>query len=268
MPRARRDRHMSLQELSEGIGDSASTSTISRVLSHAGLPSRMARNKPLLNFRTKQKRLQWARQHVHWSVDDWCQVWFTDESAVRRHSVVKRTVRRGRHEAFVEGAVQPRVAHGGGVGAHVWGGIRGGAAPRRYLAFYDPPLCTAGYIQVLGDFFPAVMPQPSRSTRGRRQWLCQDNAPCHVTPQSLATIATRFRVLRLPPSSPDLNPIEGCWGQLKRNLGPRLIPMAELRERVLHAWRAIPNEYITNAVASMPERCRAVLRARGGYTRY
>lgn len=77
--------------------------------------------------------------------------------------------------------------------------------------------------------------------------------------------------LRLPwPSrSPDLNPIEHIWDMLGRRVCQRNIEtLPELRRALLEEWENIPQEGITNVVASMTSRLIEVIGARGGNTRY
>ncbi len=40
----------------------------------------VAKRKPLLTSRHKADRIQWARDHAHWTEDDWNSVLWTDES--------------------------------------------------------------------------------------------------------------------------------------------------------------------------------------------
>ena len=44
--------------------------------------------------------------------------------------------------------------------------------------------------------------------------------------------------------------------------------VAELWERVQDEWNKIPVETVQNLIDSMPKRINAVLKARGGYTKY
>ena len=57
-----------------------SQSTICRRLRARGLNSYRPLKFPLLTERHKVDRLEWTRQHLSWSVDQWRQVVFSDES--------------------------------------------------------------------------------------------------------------------------------------------------------------------------------------------
>jgi hypothetical protein len=74
-----------------------------------------------------------------------------------------------------------------------------------------------------------------------------------------------------PAQSPDLNPIEHLWRHLKRKLAEHEIPrkgILELWDRVEVEWNKIPPEVCQNLIESMPRRIEAVIKAKGGYTKY
>jgi transposase len=106
----------------------------------------------------------------------------------------------------------------------------------------------------------------------QRELFQQDNArphTAHVTMDYLEQ--NNINVLPWPSKSPDLNPIEHLWDQLdKRVLQRQPLPQTldQLRQMLQQEWRTIPRNNVRNLIESMPRRCRAVLAARGGHTRY
>lgn len=113
---------------------------------------------------------------------------------------------------------------------------------------------------------------------GTRQFQ-QDNAPIHNfggTPEWL--LENMVQWIDWPPHSPDLNPIEHVWKALKLELLKRFPDLNELKNNELHrakliecieiAWEAIPQSTITSLIDSLPDRLRAVIAARGYYTKY
>ena len=80
-----------------------------------------------------------------------------------------------------------------------------------------------------------------------------------------------MQVMTWPAQSPDLNPIEHLWIHLKRKLGEYEEPprgINELWERIQVVWDGIPAEECQKLIESMPRKIEAVLRAKGGYTKY
>lgn len=77
--------------------------------------------------------------------------------------------------------------------------------------------------------------------------------------------------LNWPPRSPDMNPIEHLWDIVGRQLRLRQHPPASLQDietMVIDIWNSIEQDQIAHLISSMPRRCEAVVRSRGGNTRY
>jgi hypothetical protein len=100
----------------------------------------------------------------------------------------------------------------------------------------------------------------------------QDNDSKHTCKKAQAWFQdNNFKVLLWPANSPDLNPIEHLWDHLKRKLSDYEVApsgMLELWERVEEEWNKIGAEVCQNLIESMPRRVAAVLKAKGGHTKY
>ncbi len=74
----------------------------------------------------------------------------------------------------------------------------------------------------------------------------------------------------MPPQSPDLNPIEHLWDVVEweiRIMDVQPTNLQQLRDAIMSIWTKISEECFQNLVESMPQRIKAVLKAKGGPTR-
>jgi len=100
----------------------------------------------------------------------------------------------------------------------------------------------------------------------------QDNDPKHTCKKAKTWFQDHdFVVLPWPAQSPDLNPIEHLWNHLKRKLAEYESPpdgMMVLWEHVQAEWEKIEPRVCQELIESMPRRIAAVIKAKGGYTKY
>lgn len=270
-----RNRHLTgvdvQQELRRVRGVTVSVWTVRRRLKKANLtPKRPARG-PKLTPVHRQVRLQFARDHLNWTVEQWSSILFTDESKMCLHGSDRRgRVYRRPGERFAQCCFSETVSYGGG-SVMMWAGIsiegktnlvfvpgggrRGGLTAERYVEgiLIDHVIPYAGFI---GDDFV----------------LMHDNARCHT-----ANTTRRFleevgiETMAWPALSPDLNPIEHLWDELKRTVRVRdqtPTNIDELKTALEEEWEAIPQEHIKKLIRSMRNRMQAVIMARGGNTKY
>ena len=72
-----------------------------------------------------------------------------------------------------------------------------------------------------------------------------------------------------PPQSPDLNPIEQLWDHLDRQLRLKSSSNADQTFATLQKlWSEIPLNVLEVYVNSMHNRCMAVIKVKGGHTKY
>ncbi|GBN73154.1 hypothetical protein AVEN_64453-1 [Araneus ventricosus] len=102
----------------------------------------------------------------------------------------------------------------------------------------------------------------------------QGNAQCHkarIVLEWFEEHTDEFRLMSCLPNSPHLNPIEHIWDVMERQLRAQTPPcpnISTLRDRCLDIWYNLSAVMYQKLVASMPRRVAALLKAKGGATRY
>jgi len=243
-----------------------SSRTVRRRLSEAGLQARRPAIGPELQPRHRTARLNFARNHINWSQQDWGNVLFSDESrfCLRAPDGRERVWRR-KGERFIASTFSHRRSYGGG-SITAWAGIS--MEGRTDIIFIEGSLTAERYIEeVLSE---AVV--PFAPFVGDQFLLMHDNARPH-TARIVNDYLERCSIhcLEWPACSPDLNPIEHLWDELSRKIKSRpILPetLQELKVALVEEYENIPADYIQNLIKSMPRRMQAVINARGGNTPY
>ncbi|GFV01351.1 uncharacterized protein TNCV_2125771 [Trichonephila clavipes] len=110
-----------------------------------------------------------------------------------------------------------------------------------------------------------------RSQYRRAGWMDDNARPHRARLVENMLEAETIQRMEFPACSPDLNPIENVWDMLRRRIAARPRPPATVRDleiALLEEWNSIPQSLIDNFIASMANRCAAVLAVRGDHTPY
>lgn len=244
-----------------------SSRTARRRLKEAGLSNRRPAKKPLLTREHRVARLRFARNHQNWTVDDWKSVLFSDETRVNlKSSDGRERVWRRPGGRFSRCNITPKIPFGGGT-VMFWGGIcfngRTELVPIRMRSMNADYYLEHVIVEHVMPFAPFVEPNFV---------FMQDNARPHVARQVIDYLnAVDIQLMEWPANSPDLNPIEHLWDALKKKVRshrPSPVNHNQLVDAVIAEWENIPQDVIENLISSMPRRMNAVIRSRGGHTRY
>lgn len=102
-------------------------------------------------------------------------------------------------------------------------------------------------------------------------WIfMHDNDPKHTAKVVKNWLSDeKIPVLDWPAQSPDLNPIENLWNDVKVKVGQQKCKNSDdLWKAIKEAWDSIPLDKCRKLIESLPRRCEAVKRNKGYSTKY
>lgn len=187
-----------LQLVAASNGTSVCAKTVLKGRSLLGWTRRGTAYCQMIRERNRAKRLEWARSNLGTTFED---VIWTDETSVQMES-------HRRFHCYKKGLkprYKPRPKHP--VKVHIWAGIswRG---PTSVCGIMDAPMYTSILEEHLVPFIRNVYPSGHR--------LMQDNDPKHTSRHAKEFfLQNSINWWQTPPESPDANPIENLWHELK-----------------------------------------------------
>ncbi len=245
-----------------------SSQTVRNVLKKHSFKAVTKKKKPLLSAMHRKKCLAFALKYKEWTVEDWKRVIWSDETKINRiGSDGKQWVWKQVGEGLISREVQGTVKFGGGK-IMVWGCM--GWEGVGQLAEVEGRMDGDQYVAILEDH---LVPSIEESGIFEEEAIFQqDNDPKHTSKKAKKWMEDHnISLLDWPPQSPDLNPIEHLWKHIKSELTkyptqPKGV--WEIWERVAEVWDKIRPEVCQNLIESMPRRVQAVIKAKGGHTKY
>lgn len=242
-----------------------SITTVRRRLKEAGLNGRVAKRKPLLRAVNKQKRLEFAKKHRNWTIDQWKSVLWTDESKFeifgsRRRQYVRRKV----GQRLDQRCIMPTVKFGGG-SIMVWGAFSFDGVGE--LVKIDGIMNKQSYHRILQN----VAIPSGIGLIGYGFVFQQDNDPKHTSRLCRNYLESKenegvLEIMSWPPQSPDLNPIELLWDELDRQVRDlRPTNQKHLWDILKRCWDNLKSETLQKLVERLPRICAAIISAKGGH---
>lgn len=269
------NRRTPLNSIGNSVVPAVCGRTVQRTLDRHGYHRRHARRKPHLTQKKKDQRLAHSRamlemddsvhDHIIWSDECYVQVGDTPGAIYVTRTAGEEyaedctvpTFKASNLRVMVWGAIA-RKSKGPLIVLEYPGGRGGGMNTERYISqVLEGPLL--GYYEgLVGE--------------RNHMYFMQDGASCHKSKRTKEWLDKACITLHPhPPSSPDLNPIEPCWADLKRLISQRPhhpSNLEELTRAVLEAWEELTTEMIDKHTNSMQTRYREVVEASGGNTRF
>ncbi len=254
-----------LQRCIRKMGESCRKSTITAALHQSGLYGRVAQRKPLLSARHMKARMEFAKKHLKDSKIVTNKILWSDETKIELFGLnSKRYLWRNPGTAHHLSNTVPTVKHGGG-SIILWGCFSAAGTGR--LVAIEGKMNAAKYRDILDE----NLLQSAQDLRlGRRFTFQQDNDPKHTAKITKEWLHNNsVTVLEWPSQSPDLNPIEHLWRDLKMAVHQRLPSnLTELERICKEEWQRIPKSRCEKLVASFPKRHMVVLNQKGASTKY
>ncbi|KAJ8404564.1 hypothetical protein AAFF_G00334270 [Aldrovandia affinis] len=158
----------------------------------------------------------------------------------------------------------PTVKHGGG-SIMMWGCFSAAGTGR--LVLIEGKMNAAKYTEILeGNLLQSALDL----RLGQRFTFQHDNDPKHTAKRTKEWLRRKsVNVLEWPSQSPDLNPIEHLWKELKMAVYRRSPSnLTELARICQEEWAKISRNKCAKLVASFPRRLEAVIAAKGASTKY
>jgi predicted transcriptional regulator/transposase len=258
-----RNKVTSAAKIKARLGLKVHKRTVTRYLSGSGeLKYLKMKGKPKLSNDHKERRLEWALNHIDWNAE-WDSVIFSDEKKFNLDG--PDGLHYYWHDLSKDEINFSRRALGGG-GVMIWAGFS--KAGKTSLEFVSDTMNSSIYIDVLEKNLIPFIDQHHQENH----IFQQDNAPCHKSKLTKEWLNEHeIRVMNWPALSPDLNPIENLWGLLVRKVysgSKQFDDVDSLKIAILAAWNEISLEELSTLVSSMHDRAKSVLACKGNTINY
>ena len=191
----------------------------------------------------KEKRLEWARENREDDFSD-----YSDETTVQ----IETHRRFCYTKSGLKPRYKPRPKHPTKV--HVWAAIS--KKGRSGICIFEGCMDAVAYVNILEK---TLLPMIQKLYPNGHRFV-QDNDPKHTSARAQQFFQDRgINWWRTPPESPDCNPIENLWHELKEHLRREVKPRSkeELIQGIVSFWETVDVEkcckYINHLAKVLPK---------------
>jgi hypothetical protein len=260
---ARVEKFVTPKKIKRNLDLDTSTRTVRRRLDDAGLYGRVSRKEYPFDPDHIRKRLSFANGYMNWTEEQWATVIYSDECHIELGDHGQVWVQRPVGAAFDYEYMSHKMAHPPRVS--VWAcfcqsGIGG-------IEIFTENLDA----KLMKDILNKHLIQSAKRLFDKGHWwFLQDNDPKHKSNLVKNWIHNKgVQCLDFPPYSPDLNPIENLWHNLKQRVESHNAQnIDDLQQHIQTEWDATDAYLLANLSNSMRDRCKAVVKAKGHLTDY
>ena len=154
--RDRRTRRLSWEEITAEMGYACSAKTVQRVVQSMGYHKRVPRRKFNVRPDNRPRRVQWAREHLSWTFEEWKRVLWTDESSFSTAGFGHRPwVIRSPEEEYHPDCMD-EIFNQGRQSRMAWGGFCGGIKSELVFVPGKAKLDSAAYVTTIME--PHLVP--------------------------------------------------------------------------------------------------------------
>lgn len=243
---------------------SATTMRVRLIL--LGIKARIPLYKPLMTDRHAAARVDFCLRYRNWTLKDWAMMIWSDETSIVLGKPPKRShVWTHRGDRLLPCNVNHSTKYQGKP-LMVWGCFAG--SQRGLLLEVKRSINSEAYQEVLTQgLLPFLEQHKQNEGSDQKLIFMHDNAPAHASASTKTWLeAAKVAPIRWPAQSPDLNPIENVWRDLKHRVKARQPTRKELPAVVQEEWTNMNGQYFQRFLTSMPRRIAQCLKNRGFYT--
>ena len=252
----RKNPESKLKDIIKDLNLNCCSLTLSRFLKKMKFSYSNVKVKPKLTEKHIEERLNFALEYQKWTVDDWKNAIFADESSVeigKRYR--KKTWSQRGSERFDFQKKRYCIKY-----LKVWS----------FISFDEIGDITFINDKWNSDTYIEILENSVVFSKTNNKILYHDRDTSHKSSKTRKFLEENgIKHVYLPPNSPDINPIENMLFYWKKKIEKeRIFTKEGLIQRSNLIWKSISKEYIEALISSLPNRISNIINNKGKITKY